>query len=141
MRTPQEYTQEIAQQCGKLIPTDDPLMMLHTFLAVFCADQNSQQMELLKMFQSGMETEFSKWDEEVTTKANRIITASLEAAKKASVAQFDEQATALKTSVDSLIEAHKAQAQSLYTKSYHLAVANMITAGLLAVTAMFIFLR
>lgn len=141
MKEQEAYIQEIAKAHGVVLGKNDPILILHTFFKMYGEDLARLQQEMLQEMASASEESIARWNAEVTVKANRIITTSLEAAKQASVAQFDSQAAALKTSINGLIEAHRKHTQNLYTKTYYLAVANMIASGLLAVAALVFFLK
>lgn len=140
MQSQEGYAQEIARKHGVLLPKDDPLWMLHTYLETFLNDLCSQQEKILQAFVATLEGEHTKWNGETKARAERILSAALEAARKTSEQQIQ---TETRKMLEAMSVAMKPQLEKLENQSrvgYYLAVAHMIGAGLLAVAGLFFFL-
>lgn len=140
MQSQEVYAQEIAKKHGMLLSKDDPLWMLHTYLETFLHDLRSQQEEVLKVFVATLEGEHTKWNVENKARAERILSAALEAAYKASGQQIQAETSKM---LEAMSVAMQPQLEKLENQSrvgYYLAVAHIIGAGLLAVAGLFFFL-
>lgn len=134
------YVQVIAQKHGIVLKRDEPLLMFHTFLETFLNDLRSQQEEILQALVATLEGEHTKWNVETKARAERILSAALEAARKTSEQQIQ---TETRKMLEAMSVAMKPQLEKLEYQSrvgYYLAVAHMIGAGLLAVAGLFFFL-
>lgn len=77
-----ELLRELAVKHHVLIGRDDPIMMLVTIQEHMLKRLNEGQHTALTDFQSGMEKMITGWSEDSREKAQRIVNASLEAAKR-----------------------------------------------------------
>lgn len=84
---------EIASAHGVALSKDDPLLMLQTVQLHLVEQLHEKQTELLAQFASSIELAMATAAADSTSKAERIVNAALEAAKRM-VAQSNEQATA-----------------------------------------------
>lgn len=140
MQSQETYAHEIAKKHGLMLPKDDPLLMLHSFLKIVLNDLRSQQEEILQAFVATLEGEHTKWNAETKARAERILSAALEAAHKASKQQIETETSKM---LEAMRVAMMPQLKKLEHQSkvgYYLAAAHMIGAGLLAVAALFLFL-
>ncbi len=134
------YIQEVVRRHKIALRKDDPILMLHTFLEKFLDDLKQEQVVVLENFSSTLEFEATKWDRESKERAGRLMAQALEKARNLAGEQFDERARLFCESLEKTLASKLEVLEAAEKKSWHIAVANMITAGLLAITGLLIWL-
>lgn len=76
-------TASIAKEHGVVLNTDDPILMLHTINAHMLEGNKKAQHAQLEAFRQEMEIVVARWHAESKETAERILNASLQAAKTA----------------------------------------------------------
>lgn len=82
MNPVEAYISAVAKKDGTILKKGDPVLGLHTILEKFEEDLRESHSEMLATFRQALEAEYAKWNSESTARAERILTASLTAAKK-----------------------------------------------------------
>lgn len=88
----EELMSEIAQKHGIAITRNDPIMIAYTLNQRLIEDQMKAQTSLLEDFKSENEALAYRWSEDTKEKSEKILTASLEASKKAMLNTMQENA-------------------------------------------------
>lgn len=132
---------KIAQRNGIRIQKDDPILMLDTILKEYEYRIGEMQQQQRQTFLSLLEAEQEKWSQESKKRADRVLTAALEASKKATRELIEINVKEIEASITSAMSPKIVFLEQEYTKVYYLAVANMLGAGLLACAALFFFFR
>lgn len=131
----------IAQKHGVRIQKDDPVLMVDTILKQFGNSMEEMHQEHRQAFLSLLEAEQEKWSQESKKRADRVLTAALEASKKATRELIEINVKEIEASITSAMTPKIVFLEQQYAKVYYLAVANMLGAGLLACAALFFFFR
>lgn len=134
------YIQEVVRRHRIVLRKDDPILMLHTFLEKFLDDMKQDQTVVLENFSSALELEATKWDRESKEKASRIIAQALEKSRNLAGEQYDERSRLFCESIGKTLAPKLEALEVTGKKSWRIAVANMIAAGLLAMTGLLIWL-
>ncbi|MBS6830806.1 MAG: hypothetical protein KH208_13275 [Desulfovibrio sp.] len=134
------YIQEVVRRHRIVLRKDDPILMLHTFLEKFLDDMKQDQTVVLENFSSALELEATKWDRESKEKASRIIAQALEKSRNLAGEQYDERSRLFCESIEKTLAPKLEALEVTGKKSWRIAVANMIAAGLLAMTGLLIWL-
>lgn len=131
----------IAQKHGIMIQKNDPIMIIHVLLEEIMQKVDSEHQEHRQAFLSLLEAEQEKWSQESKNRADRVLTAALEASKKATRELIEINVKEVEASITSAMTPKIVFLEQQYAKVYYLAVANMLGAGLLACAALFFFFR
>lgn len=95
-------TASIAKEHGVVLNTNDPILMLHTINAHMLEGNKKAQQAQLEAFRQEMEIVVARWHAESKETAERILNASLQAAK-----------TAIMDNMDHFTEQHTIQIQKV----------------------------
>lgn len=82
MDSVEAYISAVAKKDGTILKKGDPVLGLHTILEKFEEDLRETHGEMLATFRTALEAEYAKWNNESIARAERILAASLTAAKK-----------------------------------------------------------
>lgn len=82
MDSVEAYISAVAKKDGTILKKGDPVLGLHTILEKFEQDLRETHGEMLATFRTALEAEYAKWNNESIARAERILAASLTAAKK-----------------------------------------------------------
>jgi hypothetical protein len=131
----QELIKEIAVNHGIAVGRDDPIMILHTINQRLMQDSQKAQEEMLESFKSELEAISQRWSLDAKDKAERVLTASLNASKQ-SMEQLMQTAanqylTKLKSEVDTSINRLN---HSLHD-AYRISILNILAASVTIVGA------
>ncbi len=141
MQTIDAYMQEIAKKHGLILQKDDPVMVMHTFMELFLHDLNQAQIEASQLFVSTLEMEHTKWDIETKARAERILSAAIITGTKIMDQKMENGATKIMNEINSAVNPILQELEQKQVKLYHISIANMISACLLAMAGLFVFLR
>lgn len=131
--------QAIAKKHGVVLGKDDPVLMLHTFMECFLGTLSRHQEAERARLVSVMEMEQQKWSVESKTRAERILSASLEEARKTGATVCEQAGAALMTRISNALAEKLDVLEQKQITVYRLAVANVLGAGLLAVAALLLW--
>lgn len=92
---------EIAKKHGVVLGKNDPILIVYTLNMRMIEDQTQAQSQLFDEFRSQLEEATDSWHKEANSRAEKILSASLEASKKAMINAMSEHT---KTASDTIIE-------------------------------------
>lgn len=130
---------EIAQRHGIRLQEDDPVLILDTVLKQFENHIEAMQQQHRQAFLSLLEAEQEKWNLESKKRADRVLTAALEASKQATRELLTDNVNDVEKTINKAMTSKITFLEQQYTKVYQIAIANMFAAGLLAFASMFLF--
>lgn len=140
MEPVESYISAVTMKDGNILKKGDPILCLHTILEKFEEDFLRSQQNLLAAFQAALETEYAKWNAESTTRAERVLTASLAAAKKDADTVFriaaDEELARLGAALNEKLEEMK----SYQVSAKRIATLNFVCITLVAASVVGLFL-
>lgn len=140
MEPVESYISAVAMKDGNILKKGDPILCLHTILEKFEEDFLRSQQNLLAAFQAALETEYAKWNAESTARAERVLTASLAAAKKDADTVFriaaDEELARLGAALNEKLEEMK----SYQVSAKRIATLNFVCITLVAASVVGLFL-
>ena len=130
-----ELIKEVAAKHGVAVGRDDPIMILHTINQRLMQDSQKAQEEILESFKSELEVISQRWSLDAKDKAEKVLTASLNASKQ-SMEQLMQTAanqylTKLKSEVDTSINRLN---HSLHD-AYRISILNILAASVTIVGA------
>jgi hypothetical protein len=133
--TLEELIKEIAVTHGIAVGRDDPIMILYTLNQRLMQDSQKAQEEMLESFKSELEAISQRWSLDAKNKAEKVLTASLNASKQ-SMEQLMQTAanqylTKLKSEVDTSINRLN---HSLHN-AYRISILNILAASITIVGA------
>ena len=140
MDTLDAYIQEITSKHGMVVKKGDPVLILHTFLDKFEQDLHQAQEQQLQAFVSVLEAEQTKWLLESKSRADAVLNAALEASAQTADSLLSDKAKTLQEAVSQALAHRLQELEHHQQRAYHLAIANMIGAGLLAAAVLLILL-
>ena len=88
----EEIIREIATRHGVAVSRDDPILILQTINNRLLLNSATAQREFLDRFKEDFEAQASRWAHDAAERAERLLNASVETAKIASGALFNEAA-------------------------------------------------
>jgi hypothetical protein len=86
----EETIKEIAAKHQIAVGRDDPILILHTINDRLMKDSAAAQKEILRLFQEDLEAVALRWSDDAKNKAERILTAGLNASKAAMATTMEE---------------------------------------------------
>ena len=130
-----ELIKEVAAKHGVAVGRDDPIMILHTINQRLMQDSQKAQEEILESFKSELEVISQRWSLDAKDKAEKVLTASLNASKQ-SMEQLMQTAanqylTKLKSEVDTSINRLN---HSLHD-AYRICILNILAASITIIGA------
>ncbi|WP_347990323.1 conjugal transfer protein TraM [Methylomonas sp. AM2-LC] len=130
-----ELIKEVAAKHGVAVGRDDPIMILHTINQRLMQDSQKAQEEMLESFKSELEAISQRWGLDANDKAEKVLTASLNASKQ-SMEQLMQTATnqylaKLKSEVDISIN----RLNYSLRDAYRISVLNILAASITIVGA------
>jgi len=126
-----DLLREIALKHGVALDREDPILMVQTLHDRFLADSRSAQQAMLEDYRKTLEALLERWSAETTTKAERIVTASLtattETMKTQMAAHTMDVAHAIRKEVTEVVEATEARLRRATTVGYVNLLAALVT--------------
>lgn len=127
----------VASKHGVILSKDDPILILHTYLELFKESlADMQEEERCKLIQL-LEIEQQKWLNESKNRAERILSASLKGAQNRLQEHHKKVCAETITAWGQTAEEKMKQLEAMQCKMQWLAIANMISAGLLVIAVLF----
>ena len=121
-------TASIAREHGVVLNADDPILMLHTINAHLVEENKKAQQVQLEAFKQDMELIVSRWHAESKETAERILNASLQAAKTAMMDGLDNFTAQHTEQIRKATEDVIANAMQQVQRAEHLAKWNLAAA-------------
>ncbi|MFI3271764.1 MAG: hypothetical protein R3Y11_06645 [Pseudomonadota bacterium] len=133
--------EEIARKHGVILGRDDPVLIVHTMLEMYGKELAEVMHEIHRQgfaqYAQEMESEYAKWSSESHKRAEQILSVAMLEAQKITDAHVKTIKASLTAQVGDAIDAKMVGIRQLQSSQRWFAIANMITAGLLATAAMF----
>ena len=95
---------EVVRKHGIAIGRDDPILVLHTMNDRLVRESAAAQQVLLDMFKQELEALASRWSDDATERADRILQAALAGSQEAMASAVREEANATGAAVRSEVE-------------------------------------
>jgi pullulanase/glycogen debranching enzyme len=124
----EELIREIAVKHGIAVARDDPILVLQTINNRLMQDSSKAQQALLDHYKQELEMLALKWGTDAKDKADRTLTAALDAAKKEMQGILDESAHAVARAVAIEIDAALVRLHMHVRDSKKIAVYNAVAA-------------
>ena len=140
MRDVDAYIQAVAEQNRTILAKNDPVLVLHTILRKFSDDLREDQLARLEEFSSTLELEMSKWDRESKERTGRIIAQVVERARGLADEQYQEKRQNFVQEINAALAGKLEAVTKAETMNWRMAVANMITACLLSLAVLLLWL-
>ena len=140
MRDVDAYIQAVAEQNRTILAKNDPVLVLHTILRKFSDDLREDQLARLEEFSSTLELEMSKWDRESKERTGRIIAQAVEQARGLADEQYQEKRQNFVQEINAALAGKLEAVTKAETMNWRMAVANMITACLLSLAVLLLWL-
>ena len=131
----EELIREIAAKHGIAVGRDDPILVLQTINMKLMQDSASAQQEILDRFKSELESIAHRWGDDAKAMAEKTLNAALVASKDSMTRGMQEGAKAATETVRREVEAVTAQLIAPIREARHVAMMNMIAAGMAVVAA------
>ena len=131
----EELIREIAAKHGIAVGRDDPILVLQTINMKLMQDSASAQQEILDRFKSELESIAHRWGDDAKAMAEKTLNAALAASKDAMTRGMQEGAKAATETVRREVEAVTAQLIAPIREARHVALMNMVAAGMAVVAA------
>lgn len=133
--------EEIARKHGLILGRDDPVLIVHTMLEM-CGNELAEVMREIHrqgfaQYAQEMESEYAKWSSESHKRAEQVLSVAMLEAQKITDEHVKTIKASLTAQVGDAIEAKMVEVKQVQDSQRWFAIANMITAGLLATAAMF----
>ncbi len=133
--------EEIARKHGIMVGRDDPVLIVHTMLEI-CGNELAEVMREIHrqgfvQYAQEMESEYAKWSSESHKRAEQVLSVAMLEAQKITDEHVKTIKASLTTQVGDAIDAKMVEMKQVQDNQRWFAIANMITAGLLATAAMF----
>ncbi len=133
--------EEIARKHGIMVGRDDPVLIVHTMLEI-CGNELAEVMREIHrqgfvQYAQEMESEYTKWSSESHKRAEQVLSVAMLEAQKITDEHVKTIKASLTAQVGDAIDAKMVGIRQVQCNQRWFAIANMITAGLLATAAMF----
>ncbi|OQW45426.1 MAG: hypothetical protein A4C66_01595 [Nitrospira sp. HN-bin3] len=129
--SPDDLLQEIAVKHGVALDRQDPILIVQTLHMRLLAESRRTQQALLEDYRTTLDTLLDRWSEETTTKAERIVTATLTASTETMKAQMathtTEMTRAIRKDVAEVLEQTEARMRRAQTLGYVNLLAAVVT--------------
>lgn len=132
--------QAVAKRHRVILSKDDPILMLHTYLDFFQEKLAERQEEERLKLVAALELEQFKWSEESRARAERIVNASLNGARKNAAEVCEQAVTGFIRRVEQVVDGKIGVVEQKQIAVYRLAILNLVGAGLVAVGGLFVWL-
>jgi Transcriptional activator TraM len=131
----EELIREIAVKHGIAVGRDDPILVLQTINMKLMQDSASAQQEILDRFKSELESIAHQWGDDAKAMAEKTLNVALAASKDAMTRGMQEGVKAATETVRREVEAVMAQLMAPIREARHVAMMNMVAAGMAVVAA------
>jgi hypothetical protein len=128
----EEIIREIATRHGVAVSRDDPILILQTINNRLLLNSAVAQKELLDRFKQELQAEASSWAHVAKERTERVLHASMEAAKCASSDLFREAANESGIQIRGELNGLIVQVAAAVGGARHIAILNLIAACLTA---------
>jgi hypothetical protein len=122
--------QEIAVKHNIAVGRDDPIWVLHTLNKRLFEDSARAQEEMLTRFREELEMLAHRWDKEAKSKAERILNASLTAAKETMTTGAGQSAQAVTRALRQEVESVRALLEAPAREARRVALLNLTAAAM-----------
>jgi hypothetical protein len=123
-----ELIKEVAAKHGVAVGRDDPIMILHTINQRLMQDSQKAQEEILESFKSELEAISQRWSLDAKDKAEKVLTASLNASKQ-SMEQL------MQTAANQYLTKLKSEVDTSIHDAYRISILNILAASVTIVGA------
>ena len=124
----EELIKEIASKHGIAVSRDDPILVLQTINNRLLQDSSKAQQAMLDQYKEELEALALRWGNDAREKAERILNASLSAAKDAIDQLMQEGARSMTTAVATEIDSALAKFTGAVRDAHRIAVLNVFAA-------------
>lgn len=126
----EETIKEIAAKHQIAVGRDDPILILHTINDRLMRDSATAQEEILWRFQEELEAIALRWSDDAKNKAERILTAGLNASKTAMASTMEEGANDVVEKIKKAGREIEKRINEASKKARTTAIINLIAAGM-----------
>lgn len=126
---------EIAIKHGVVLGRDDPILILQTMNAKLMEDNSKAQQLMLQQYKEDLEGIASRWRNEAKEKSERILNASLAAAKETMANVLEESAKTTAMTIENSIEQLLFRMEGLLRRTERIALINLAASALVLLAA------
>jgi hypothetical protein len=126
---------EVVARHGIAIGRDDPILVLHTINERLLKESAAAQHALLDAYKSELEASASRWCNDATDRADRIMHAALAASKETMASTLAEAAMTTAASIRTEVDAALARVAVRLQETRRIAILNLVAACITLVAA------
>jgi hypothetical protein len=119
---------EVARGHGIAIGRDDPILVLHTMNQRLLRESTVAQQALLDAYKEELEALASRWSEEASGRADRVLQAALAGVQETMASSVQEEASKVTAALRSEVDAALARVAHRMQDARRIAILNLVAA-------------